>query len=409
MFCMLKKKKYILLASKHNSKYEKQVILLMISNREKWHYLTVKKLSALLRGITSKHYGHFYCLNRFHSFATEVEFNHKYMVDWEKFNETSLPEKEDFYSHLNMEDITDADYAHAKRVRKHFEIKNLQKYHDLYIQGDTLLLADAFENLRNMCLEIYKRHPAKFLSDTELAWQAALKKTKVKLDLLTDIDMLIMVEKGVRGGICNSIDMKKLITNDKNKESSYLQYWYVNDLYGWGMLQKLLVNNFEWIKDTSQFNKDFIKNYNEESEEGYFFEIDVRYPEKLHELHNNLPFLPERMKIEKVEKLVVNLHDKTEYVMHMRNLKQALNHGLLLKKVHKVIKFNQNVWLKPYIDMNTDLRKKAKNDFENGFFKLMNNAVFGKTMENVRKHRDVKLVTTERRINYLVSEPNYHT
>ena len=221
--------------------------------------------------------------------------------------------------------------------------------------------------------------------------------------------MLIMVEKGVRGGICNSIDMKKLITNDKNKESSYLQYWYVNDLYGWGMLQKLLVNNFEWIKDTSQFNKDFIKNYNEESEEGYFFEIHVRYPEKLHELHNNLPFLPERMKIEKVEKLVVNLHDKTEYVMHMRNLKQALNHGLLLKKVHKVIKFNQNVWLKPYIDMNTDLRKKAKNDFENGFFKLMNNAVFGKTMENVRKHRDVKLVTTERRINYLVSEPNYHT
>ena len=120
-------------------------------------------------------------------------------------------------------------------------------------------------------------------------------------------------------------------------------------------------------------------------------------------------FLPERMKIEKVEKLVANLHDKTEYVIHIRNLKQALNHGLVLKKVHRVIKFNQNAWLKPYIDMNTDLRKKAKNDFEKDFFKLMNNAVFGKTMENVRKHRDIKLVTTERRRNYLVSEPNYHT
>ena len=115
------------------------------------------------------------------------------------------------------------------------------------------------------------------------------------------------------------------------------------------------------------------------------------------------------MKIEKVEKLVANLHDKTEYVIHIRNLKQALNHGLVLKKVHRVIKFNQNAWLKPYIDMNTDLRKKAKNDFEKDFFKLMNNAVFGKTMENVRKHRDIKLVTTERRRNYLVSEPNYHT
>ena len=115
------------------------------------------------------------------------------------------------------------------------------------------------------------------------------------------------------------------------------------------------------------------------------------------------------MKIEKVEKLVANLHDKTEYVIHIRNLKQALNHGLVLKKVHRVIKFNQNAWLKPYIDMNTDLRKKAKNDFEKDFFKLMNNAVFGKTMENVRKHRDIKLVTTKRRRNYLVSEPNYHT
>ena len=152
-----------------------------------------------------------------------------------------------------------------------------------------------------------------------------------------------------------------------------------------------------------------MKNCNEESDEGYFFELDVQYLEKLRELHNDLPFLPERMKIEKVEKLVANLHDKTEYVIHIRNLKQALNHGLVLKKVHRVIKFNQNAWLKPFIDMNTDLRKKTKNDFEKDSFKLMNNAVFGKTIENVRKHRDIKLVTTDRRRNYLVSEPNYHT
>ena len=197
---------------------------------------------------------------------------------------------------------------------------------------------------------------------------------------------------------------------DKNKELTYLQYWDVNNLYGWAMSQKLPVNNFEWIKDTSQFNEDFIKNYNEESDEGYFFEVDVQYLEKLHELHNDLPFLPERMKIEKVEKLVANLHDKTEYVIHIRNLKQALNHGLVLKKVvHKVIKFNQNAWLKPYIDINANLRKKAKNDFEKDFFKLMSNAVFGKTMENVRKKINIKLVTKERRRNYLVSESNYHT
>ena len=162
-----------------------------------------------------------------------------------------------------------------------------------------------------------------------------------------------------------------------------------------GTVTKASSKNFERIKDTSQFNEDFIINYNEKSDEGYFREVDVQYLENLQEIHNYLQFLPERMKIEKVEKLVANLHDKTEYIIHIRNLKQALNH-------HKMLKFDQNACLKPYIDMNTDLRKKAKNYFEKNFFKLMNNADFGKTMENMRKRRDIKLVTTERRRNHLV-------
>ena len=169
----------------------------------------------------------------------------------------------------------------------------------------------------------------------------------------------------------------------------------------------------------SKFTKEFIKNYDEDSDKGYILEVDVGYgeaeskgryyPENLHDLHSDLPFLPERMKINKCAKLVCNLYDKKSYVVHIRALKQALNHGLILKKVQRVIKFNQEAWLKPHIDMNTELRKKAKNDFEKDFFKLMNNAVFGKTMENVRKHRDIKLVTTDKRINKLVSEPNYYT
>ena len=129
------------------------------------------------------------------------------MDDWEKFNETSSLEKEDFYSHLNMEDITDADYVHAKRVCKDFEIKNLGEY-DLYVQSDTLLLADVLENFRNMCLKIYELDPAKFLSAPGLVWQVALIKTKVKLYILTDTDMMLMVEKGIRGGICHSIISK---------------------------------------------------------------------------------------------------------------------------------------------------------------------------------------------------------
>ena len=119
------------------------------------------------------------------------------------------------------------------------------------------------------------------------------------------------------------------------------------------MSQKLSVNNSEWIEDTSQFNEDFIKNYNEESDKGYFLEIDVQYTEKLHEFYHDLPLLPERMKIEKVEKHVADLRDKTEFVIHIRNLNQALN--------HRVIKFNKNAWLKSYITMSTDLKKKRKN------------------------------------------------
>ena len=133
------------------------------------------------------------------------------------------------------------------------------------------------------------------------------------------------------------------------------------------MSQKLLVKTCAWIEYTSQFNVDFIKNYDAEDDEGYFLEVDIQYPEKLHELDNDLLFLPERMKIEKVEKLVSNLHDKTEHFIRIRNLKQVLNHGLILKSIQRVIKFNQNAWLKPYIDMNTKLRKEAENNLEKDF------------------------------------------
>ena len=176
------------------------------------------------------------------------------------------------------------------------------------------------------------------------------------------------------------------------------------------MSQKLPINGLMWYDDyLSDFNEEFIKNYDENSDEGYFLEVDIEYPKTLCGSHKELPFLPERRKLEKVKKLVCSIEDKEKYVIHIRALKQALNHGLVLKDVHRVIKFNQEAWLKPYIDMNTKLRKEAKNEFEKDFFKLMNNSVFGKTMENVRKHRDIKLVTTEKRRIKLVSEPNYHT
>ena len=197
---------------------------------------------------------------------------------------------------------------------------------------------------------------------------------------------------------------------DKSKESSYIHYLDANDLYGAAMSEKLPINGFKWVNDISGINEKFVKSYDKKSSgKGYVLEVDVDYPSKLLKLHNDMPFLPGRIKIDKTQKLVCNLRDKKKYVVHISILKQALNRGLKLKKVHRVIEFNQEAWLKKYIDMNTELRKKASNDFEKDFFKLMNNAVFGKTMENVRKHRDIKLVKTDHKRNKLVSEPNYHT
>ena len=195
---------------------------------------------------------------------------------------------------------------------------------------------------------------------------------------------------------------------NNNEESSYIQYLDANNLYGWEMSKKLPVNGFKWT-DNNKINEEYIENYNENDKKGYIFEVDVKYPKKLHELHSDLPFLPERMEINKCKKLVCNLYDKKKYVVHINSLKQALNHGLKLKKIHRMIEFNRQAWLKPYIDMNTELRKLARNDFEKDLFKLMNNSVFGKTMENIRKHREIKLVTMDKKRSKLVSEPNYHT
>ena len=292
-----------------------------------------------------------------------------------------------------MENIEDIDYRHCNNVFNKFKLNNLGEYHDLYVHSDTLLLADVFENFRDMCLKEYKLDPAHFLSLPGLAWQACLKKTNIELELLTDYDMLLRVEEGIRGGICHSIhryakaNNKYMKNYNNNEESSYIQYLDVNNLYGWAMSKKLPVNGFKWLDSDkiNEINEDFIKNYDENNDKGYIFEVDVKYLKRLHELHSDLTFLSERMEIKKCKNLVCNLFNRKKYVTHINSLKQALNHELKLKKIHRIIEFNQKEWLKPYIDMNNELRKASKNDFEKDLFKLMNNSVFGKTMEKYKK------------------------
>ena len=236
-------------------------------------------------------------------------YPYEYMDSWERFDETSLLDKEAFYSRLNKEDITDVDHRHAKRVFEKFNNKNLGDYDDLHVQHDTLLLADVFENFRNKCSEIYELAPAHFLSAPRLAWQACLKTTEVMLELLTKNSMLLMFEKEIRG-VCHvkhryaKANNKYMKNGDKNKESSYIQYLDANNLYGWVMSQKLPVDGFKWKKYILKFIEGFIRNYDEDSDKGYISEVDVEYSKNLHDLHTDLPFLPERMKINKCNKLV---------------------------------------------------------------------------------------------------------
>ena len=243
-------------------------------------------------------------INRFILLLRKVVYPYEYMDDWEKFIETTLPEKEEFYSNLNIENIADAYYMHAKRVcNKDFEIKFFCEYHALYLKSDILLLANVFKNFRKMCWKIYHIDPVKFLSAPGWAWQADLKNTEVKLELSTDIHMLLMIEKWIRGGVCHTINRyakahnKYMKDYDKKKESSYLKYWDVNNFYVWAMsaMKKLVKNIFLKLMFST------LKNYKN--------------------VNNDLPFLPEKRKFEKVEKLGTNLHDKTEYVVHIRNLK----------------------------------------------------------------------------------------
>ena len=367
---------------------------------------------------------------------TDEEFNlmkqkgtypYDYMDSFQKFNDTQLPIKKDFFSILYNEHISHEQYNHAQTVWNTFKLKTMGDYHDLYLKSDTLLLADIFENFRKTCLQYYKLDPCHYFSSPGLSWDAMLKMTKVKLELITGIDMFQFIEKGLRGGtsyIANRFseaNNKYMENFNESKPSKYIMYLDANNLYGWAMSQYLPTGKFKWL------TKGDLADYRENSDEGIILEVDLDYPEELHDLHNDYPLAPEKLKVNKnmlseycqkisekfnissgqVHKLITTLNKKEKYVLHYRNLQLYLSLGLKLKKVHRVLQFKQSPWLKKYIDFNTNKRTLSSNDFEKNFFKLMNNSVFGKTMENLRKRVDVRLVTDKEELLKLASKPSY--
>ena len=338
-------------------------------------------------------------------------YPYEFMDDFEKFKKQSLPKKTSFFSRLNQAKLKDEEFEHAQKVWREFEMKNMGDYHDLYLKTDVLLLADVMENFRKLCEKHYRLDPAHFFTVPGMAWDAMLKMTEVKLELLEDVDQLLMFEKGIRGGISNAFkrfakaNNKFMESFDPKLKSSFIVYLDANNLYGWAMSQPLPVGNFRLMSEEEL--KNWEKEFVESEGIGCILEVDLEYPKDLHDSQNDFPLAPEKLKLGKVEKLTQNLREKEAMVLHGKNLKLYLSLGMKLKSVRRGIRFEEKAFMKCYIDKNTSLRSKAKNDFEKDFFKLMNNSVFGKTMENLRKRVSIELVKDAERAAKLVNKPNF--
>ena len=341
--------------------------------------------------------------------AQKGVYPYNYMDSFDKFDE-KLSTKEDFYSILNNQHISDDEYKHAQTVWSTFSLKNMAEYHNLYLKSDILLLADVFENFRKTCLEYYKLDPCHYFTSPGLSWDAMLKMTNIKLELMTDVDMFQFIEKGLRGGISyianryGKANNKYMKEYDDKAPSKYIMYLDANNLYGWAMSQYLPTGGFKWLTE-KQINNLNLAKYQEDSNKGLILEVDLEYPEGLHYLHNDYPLAAEKVKVTEdmlsgyskkiaekykistglVHKLIPTLSNKEKYVLHYRNLQLYTDLGLKLTKVHRVLEFNQSTWLKQYIDFNTQKRTNAKNAFEKDFFKLMNNSVFGKYQKASRR------------------------
>ena len=361
-------------------------------------------------------------------------YPYEWMDSAEKLDHEGLPEMEHFYSALRKEGIDEEGYAHARNVYEKLECRTFRDYHTTYLKCDVLLLADVFENFRKTCMNYYGMDPANYLSAPSLAWDAMLRMTGIELELISNPEILDIVEKQKRGGLCFVGSKRHVKANnrdvegyDAEKPENYLMYWDANNLYGWAMSQPLPYKNLR-LRDDVLLEE--ILGTADDAETGFIVECDLHFPKEIHDKLKEFPPCPEslnipesmlstyqketakqnNMKFSKTStKLVSHLMDRKGYCIDYRNLKYVSDLGVQITKIHRVVSYSQKAWLKPYIDFNTDKRKEAKNEFEKDFFKLMNNAVFGKTMENVKNRINLHLTTDEQNAVKWFSKINFKT
>src|SRR5688572_14037886 len=363
-------------------------------------------------------------------------YPYEYMDCAARMDETSLPPQDRFFSRLTDENIGDDDYSHAQVVWSTFDMDTMRHYHDLYLECDVTLLADVFEEFRKMSMNYYKLDPLHYYSSPGLSFDACLKMTGVSLQLITDPDQYLFIEKGMRGGVSMISNRYAKSNNpylgglyDENVPNSYITYLDCNNLYGFAMSEPLPTGEFRFL-DSDEIEDFELESKTTDDNMGYILEVDLDYPQNLHDKHNDYPLAPEKLLITHdmlspyaksvsqkighnvnghVEKLVPNLMKKTNYVLHYRNLQFYLKMGMKLVKIHKILELEQSRWLKRYIDFNTAKRQVAKSAFEEDLFKLMNNSVFGKTMEQKRRHLEIRLVTNARRAKRFIARPTFQS
>ena len=358
---------------------------------------------------------------------TDKEFeymNRKGYFPYEWFNDINklkLPitelYKEHFNNCLKLEELKDDEWEYIQQLIEDLDFKTFEDFHDFYLNTDVNGLADVFENFRRTSITTYKLDPCHYVCTPSFGWDAMLLKTKIQLELIVDCDMYQFFERGIRGG--QSVIFKKYAKannkylSDYNPEepSTYISYLDANNLYGVAMSCKLPDSGFKWIGG-DEISIDDIMNYDEEKHnEAYVLEVDLEYPKELHDKHNDYPLACERYqpKGDNCFKLCGTFYDKKDSIVHIKNLQLYLKHGLKVTKISRGVKFHQSAWLKTWIDLNTNFRKVAKNDFEKDYFKLMNNAVFGKCMENVRDRIEIKTAFDDKYYTKYVSKPNFHS
>lgn len=363
-------------------------------------------------------------------------FPYDYINHYRRLSEKELPGRKCFYNSIKKTHITEKEYSHAQNMFQLLNCKSIKDYLLHYLALDVTLLADVFQSFRILGHKLYNLDPANYMSLPGYSFDSMLLYSNVKIQLLPDIDMFLFLNNSLKGGVSGIIgeriakaNHKQMLNYNKNNPESHIYVFDCNSLYPYCMRSKLPHSNFRFLSENSIKKLDFTK-ISKNSTTGYILQLDLDYPQHLHNRrpHVNMPLAPEKRCIpkdmlspyskqllnklclhrsDKIKKLILTLGHKKNYVVHYRTLQLYLKLGLKIKKITKVLAFEQRAWMKDFIDFNSNKRKKAKTNFESNLYKISSNSLYGKTLQNCLRYRNIQLVSEEKKLKKLINLHNF--